>query len=286
MPAGTDRQPAERGSASAQSAPAAGARVLIVEDDREIAELIAAYLGRDGCIPLIVGSTEEGLARATVLPPDLVLLDLGLPGASGLEFLRSFREWSTAPVIIVSARESDEDKIAGLGLGADDFVTKPFSPRELAARVRAQLRRASAYGDAAASLAQAALDFGPYRLDYEGRLLLRRGAAAAPDSAAGADSAAGGPAGAADAAAPMSARVPLSRREFELLAFLARNPGRSFSPEELFRSVWGLEHGDLSTVAVHIQRIRRKIEEDPSSPRWIETVPGAGYRFSGGEKQK
>ncbi len=251
------------------AAQAPGARILIVEDDREIAELIAAYLTRDGEIPLIAGSTEEGLARATVLPPDLVLLDLGLPGASGLEFLRRFRGWSLAPVIIVSARESDEDKIDGLGLGADDFVTKPFSPRELAARVRAQLRRASAYGDASSGL-PAALDFGPYRLDYEGRFLSKRGAP-------------GGGGDAGSAASPDAMRVPLSRREFELLAFLARNPGRSFSPEELFRAVWGLEHGDLSTVAVHIQRIRRKMEDDPSHPRWVETVPGAGYRFCGAD---
>lgn len=228
-----------------------GARVLIVEDDREIAELIAAYLGRDGEIALIVGSAEEAMARASAQPPDLVLLDLGLPGASGLEFLSNFRSWSLAPVIIVSARESDEDKIAGLGLGADDFVTKPFSPRELSARVRAHLRRVSDYLGGASAQASS-LPFGPYRLDFEGRLLTRGGE-----------------------------RIPLSRREFELLAFLVRNGGRSFLPDELYRAVWGLEHGDLSTVAVHVQRIRRKIEEDPASPRWLTTVPGEGYRFVG-----
>jgi DNA-binding response OmpR family regulator len=231
-----------------------GARVLIVEDDKEIAELIATYLARDGELPSIAPSAEAAAARAAALPPDLVLLDLGLPGASGLEFLRQFRSWSLAPVIIVSARESDEDKISGLGLGADDFVTKPFSPRELLARVRAQLRRASAYLSSSPAASAPPLSFGPYHIDFEGRFLLKG-----------------------------EERIPLSHREFELLAFLARNPGRSFPPEELYRAVWGLEHGDLSTVAVHVQRIRRKIEEDPSSPRWLTTVPGSGYRFVGDE---
>jgi len=231
-----------------------GARILIVEDDKEIAELIATYLSRDGESPTIAPSAEAALARAASLVPDLVLLDLGLPGASGLEFLRQFRSWSLSPVIIVSARESDEDKVAGLGLGADDFVTKPFSPRELVARVRAQLRRASVYVASASLTSATPLSFGPYRIDFEGRFLTRG-----------------------------EALVPLSHREFELLAFLARNAGRSFPPEELYRAVWGLEHGDLSTVAVHVQRIRRKIEADPSSPRWLTTVPGSGYRFVGDE---
>jgi two-component system response regulator RegX3 len=231
-----------------------GARILIVEDDKEIAELIETYLARDGELPSIAPSAAAALARAAALPPDLVLLDLGLPGASGLEFLRQFRSWSLAPVIIVSARESDEDKISGLGLGADDFVTKPFSPRELLARVRAQLRRASAYLASSLASSSPSLSFGPYRIDFEGRFLSRG-----------------------------EERIPLSHREFELLAFLVRNPGRSFPPEELYRAVWGLEHGDLSTVAVHVQRIRRKIEEDPSSPRWLTTVPGSGYRFVGDE---
>jgi len=221
--------------------------VLIVEDDREIAELIAAYLERDGMGAVLVGSAEEAVMECAQGMPDLLILDLGLPGADGLELLRHFRGRSTAPAIIVSARESDEDKVAGLGLGADDFVTKPFSPKVLVARVKAQLRRSGASGQAP----RPRLAFGPYVLDFEGRLLERAGG-----------------------------RVPLSRREFELLAFLASSEGRTFSPEELYASVWGLEHGDLSTVAVHVRRVRRKIEEE-GSPRWLVTVPGAGYRFLG-----
>jgi DNA-binding response OmpR family regulator len=229
----------------------AGARVLIVEDDREIAELVAAYLSREGLSPVIVGSAEEAIVECAGLLPEVLLLDLGLPGADGLEFLRHFRQKSTAPVIIVSARESDEDKVAGLGLGADDFVSKPFSPKVLAARVQAQLRRA-AYGAPLGGAGEGRFAFGPYVLDFEGKLLERDGA-----------------------------RVPLSRREYELLAFLATNEGRTYGPELLYRSVWGLEHGDLSTVAVHVQRVRRKIEEAGAPPRWLVTVPGAGYRFMG-----
>ena len=231
----------------------AGARVLIVEDDREIAELVAAYLARDGLVSAIVGSAEEAILECAGPMPELLLLDLGLPGADGLEFLRFFRGKSKAPVIIVSARESDEDKVAGLGLGADDFVSKPFSPKVLAARVKAHLRRASYGSGAGVSQSGSRVAFGPYVLDFEGRLLERGGE-----------------------------RVALSRREFELLAFLVSNEGKTYSPEALYRSVWGLEHGDLSTVAVHVQRVRRKIEEEGSLPRWLVTVPGAGYRFLGG----
>jgi DNA-binding response OmpR family regulator len=230
-----------------------GARILIVEDDREIAELVAAYLDREGLSSIIVGSAEEAIIECSERQPELLLLDLGLPGADGLDLLRKFRERSAAPVIIVSARESDEDKIAGLGLGADDFVSKPFSPKVLAARAKAQLRRSAylrdAHGAGGGPLG-ARLAFGPYVLDFEGRLLER-----------------------------MGTRVPLSRREFELLAFLASNEGKTYGPGELYKAVWGLEHGDLSTVAVHVQRVRRKIEEEGAPPRWLVTVPGAGYRF-------
>jgi len=233
-------------------------RVLVVEDDYDIAELIAVYLEREGLRATIVGSAEEAVFDLAERLPDLVVLDLGLPGADGLELLRRVRERATVPVIIVSARESDEDKVAGLGLGADDFVSKPFSPKVLMARVKAQLRRSTAYSREARARGRAAgetegtrLAFGPYALDFEGKVLEREGR-----------------------------MVGLSRREFELLAFLASNEGKTFGPEELYQAVWGLEHGDLSTVAVHVRRIRLKIEEG-REPRWLVTVPGAGYRFVG-----
>ena len=227
----------------------ASVSILIVEDDREIAELVAAYLERDGARVDMAPSEEEAERLSLSLPYDLVLLDLGLPGADGFTFLRHFRERSVAPVIIVSARESDEDKVAGLGLGADDFVSKPFSPRVLVARVMAQLRRASLAGQH-----QDRLAFGPYVLDFRARVLEKDGG-----------------------------RVALSRREYEVLAFLARHQGRTFSVQELYASVWHLEHGDLSTVAVHVQRLRRKMEDDPQAPRWLQTLPGMGYRFTGGQ---
>jgi len=232
-----------------------GGRVLIVEDDREIAELVAAYLAREGLESVITGSAEEAILECSGSSPDLLLLDLGLPGADGLEFLRHFRGHSRAPVIIVSARESDEDKVAGLGLGADDFVSKPFSPKVLAARVKAQLRRASYASSGQGGATPGRIAFGPYVLDFEAKILERQGT-----------------------------RIALSRREFELLAFLAANEGRTYGPEELYKSVWGLEHGDLSTVAVHVQRVRRKIEEEGLPPRWLVTVSGAGYRFVRGAR--
>ncbi len=234
-----------------------GARILIVEDDSEIAELIAVYLERERMRPTILRSAEEAAIDLAARAPDLVILDLGLPGADGLELLRRIRASSTVPVVIVSARESDEDKIAGLGLGADDFVTKPFSPKVLMARVRAQLRRDADYGRGGLPRGEGPgragrrLAFGPFVLDFEGKVLERGGRV-----------------------------VGLSRREYELLAFLASSGGRTFSPQELYSEVWGLEHGDLSTVAVHVRRIRRKIE-GPGEPRWIVTVSGAGYRFVG-----
>ncbi len=229
-------------------------RILIVEDDYEIAELIAVYLEHEMMRPTIVGSAEEAAIHLASGKPDLVVLDLGLPGSDGLELLRHLRAESTLPVIIVSARESDEDKITGLGLGADDFVSKPFSPKVLVARIKAQLRRSTDYrmkqeGEGFSGRGVGRFDFGPFTLDFEGKVLERRGRV-----------------------------LPLSRKEFELLAFLVAHEGRTFSAEELYKSVWGLKHGDLSTVAVHVRRIRRKIE-DEDSPRWLVTVAGAGYRF-------
>lgn len=222
-----------------------GTRVLIVEDDREIAELIAAYIRKEGGEADVASSAEEAMLALGGSAPDLVVLDLGLPGADGFEFLRVFRAVSRNPVIVVSARESDEDKIEGLGLGADDFVSKPFSPRVLSARIKAQLRRAEYRPEPPERFA-----FGRFTLDFTGRVLERG-----------------------------REPVPLSRREFEILAFLVHNPYRAFNADELHRRVWGVQYGDLSTVAVHIQRIRRKIEDNPSHPVWIRTVPGAGYRF-------
>jgi len=224
------------------------ANVLIIEDDAAISELVSLYLAKDGVTAVAVETAEAGLDRVRAGGVDLVVLDVNLPGMDGFEFLQTLRGFDTLPVIIVSARETDEDKILGLGLGADDFVSKPFSPRELVARVRSQLRRAG-YA-AAGTPAQESVAFGPFSLDLEGRRLLKNGV-----------------------------ELPLSRMEFELLAHLAVRPRVSIGAEELYAAVWGAKFGDLSTVAGHVRRLRRKLEEDPSSPRWIVTVHGFGYRF-------
>ena len=223
-----------------------------MEDDREIAELIATYLRKDGAGLGLAASAEEAERICLERAPDLVLLDLGLPGADGLEFLRWLRLRSLAPVMIVSARESDEDKVQGLGLGADDFISKPFSPRVLAARAAALVRRVAYDAGDPSTLPGVRRSFGPYTIDFEARLVSRGGE-----------------------------RVVLTRREYELLSFLVLHEGKTYGPAELYAEVWGLEHGDLSTVAVHIQRVRRKIEENPSAPRWLQTISGAGYRFAG-----
>ncbi len=230
------------------------ARVLIVEDDRDIADIISLYLSKDGLSIELRDNAEDALALLADEPMDLVILDLNLPGMDGFDFLSSLRRTNNLPVIIVSARESDEDKVLGLGLGADDFVTKPFSPRVLSARVRAQLRRAGASLSDSAIISKEAdpprLSFGPYTLLFDERRLERSGE-----------------------------RVHLSRKELELLSFLARHPRTPFSPEELYSQVWGSDFGDLSTVAGHVRRIRLKIEGDPSHPAWIKTVHGFGYSF-------
>ncbi len=222
-----------------------GGKALIIEDDEAIADLIALFMGKSGIEAVSVRSAEEGRDAMSGFRPDLVILDLNLPGMDGMLFLEELRRSDPVPVIIVSARETDEDKILGLGLGADDFVTKPFSPRVLAARARAQLRRS---GLEAARKPR--IRFGPFSLDPDGKLLEKSGV-----------------------------RLSVSPKEFEILAFLAGRPGAAFRPDELYRAVWGSDYGDVSTVAVHIQRLRRKIEKDPTDPRWITTDHGFGYRF-------
>ena len=224
----------------------APARVLVVEDDPTVAEVVRRYLERDGFDVEAVGDGREALNRADERAPDLVVLDIMLPGLDGLEVCRELRSRTPVPVIMLTARGTEEDRVVGLELGADDYVAKPFSPRELAARVKAVLRRA-----------QTPLPDGGGRID------------------------------AGDLAIDLGARevrvrdkvLALTAREFDLLAFVARNPRRVFRREELLEHVWGYTYGDTSTVTVHIRRLREKIEDDPSAPRHLTTVWGVGYRF-------
>ena len=223
------------------------AKVLIVEDEREIGELIAAYLNTEGIETRLVERGEQGLEAVRSQDFDLVVLDINLPGMDGYEFLQVLRRERDIPVIIVSARNEDEDLILGLGIGADEFVTKPFSPKVLVARVRAFLRRSLHVKGGPRRIHR----FGGYVLDSEGRILERGGE-----------------------------RVPLPPKEFEILELLVSNPGATLSPETIYEQVWGQQYGDIATVAIHVQRLRKRIEEEPSRPRFIETIKGFGYRFN------
>jgi two-component system response regulator ResD len=222
-------------------------RVLVVDDDPTVAEVVTRYLERDGHAVETVADGRAALDSALASPPDLVVLDLMLPGLDGLEVCRQLRALAPVPVIMLTARGDENDRVLGLDLGADDYVTKPFSPRELTARVRSVLRRSEAEPVVAGGVLQAA----ELVVDPAARTADLRGT-----------------------------RLVLTQREFEMLAFLMRHPNRAFRREELLAEVWGYTYGDTSTVTVHVRRLREKIEADPSTPRFIETVWGVGYRFA------
>jgi DNA-binding response OmpR family regulator len=226
------------------------ARVLVVDDDPTVAEVVAAYLDRAGHVVDRAGDGPSALARLAAHRPDLVVLDLMLPGMDGIEVCRRMRAGGPVPVIMLTARGDEEDRILGLEVGADDYVTKPFSPRELVLRVESVLRRSRPPATPGHRMAAAGLT-----IDPTGRRATKHGVALA-----------------------------LTLREFDLLRFFLRHPGRAFSREDLMREVWGWDFGDLSTVTVHVRRLRGKIEDDPARPRLIRTVWGVGYRFEpGGE---
>jgi DNA-binding response OmpR family regulator len=221
-------------------------RVLLAEDDPVVAEVVAVYLRRNGHEVEWVADGVTALNRARSMPPDLVILDVLLPGLDGLEVCRRIREQAPTPVVMLTALGEETDRVLGLELGADDYVTKPFSPRELALRVLSVLRRAAGA-------------FVP------GCGVLRDGDLVV-DLAAHQATLAGTP-------------LRLTVREFDLLAFLMRNPGQVFSKRQLLEHVWGWAFGDGSTVTVHVRRLREKVEDDPVTPRRILTVWGVGYRY-------
>ncbi|NEB78837.1 response regulator transcription factor [Streptomyces sp. SID14478] len=231
--------------------PAQG-RVLVVDDDPTVAEVVAGYLDRSGYDVARAADGPSALERAAAHRPDLVVLDLMLPGMDGLEVCRRLRARGPVPVIMLTARGDEDDRILGLEVGADDYVTKPFSPRELVLRVGSVLRRSRAAAERE--------PLGP---------LSAAGITVHPDSRR---------------ASRDGTELALTIREFDLLTFLLRHPGKAFSREELMQHVWGWDFGDLSTVTVHIRRLRAKIESDPAQPTLIQTVWGVGYRLdaSGG----
>lgn len=230
------------------------ADVLIIEDVKEMSDLVAMYLGKEGMTVKSAESAEEALLLLENYSPDIVILDLNLPGMDGFEFLHQFRKTSNIPVIIVSARDADEDIISGLGYGADEFVTKPFSPRVLTARIIAILRRTQDSSEKESSTEE--LKFGPYILNCESCILRKK----KQDDT--------------------FERISLSAKEFSVLEVLIKNKGKPLTPELIYKQAWGDAYGDLSAVAVYIQRLRKKIEKDSANPVFIETIFGMGYRFN------
>jgi DNA-binding response OmpR family regulator len=225
-----------------------GARVLVVDDEPMVRDVLARYLAREGFAVDVAADGREALDRYVDGPPDLVLLDLMLPAIDGYEVFRRLRELGTTPVIMLTARGEQTDRIVGLELGADDYVAKPFSPREVVARVRAVLRRSA---PDVTNASPETLTFGELEVDPSRRQV----------RVSGHD-------------------VGLTRKEFDLLHHLASNPGVTRTRTQLLEEVWDFAwDGDPQTVTVHVRRVREKIEADPSSPRWLLTVWGVGYRF-------
>jgi len=223
-------------------------KILIVDDDRKTADLIRMYLERDGYQALVANDGRQALDLARQRHPDLIVLDLMLPMVDGLDVCRILRAESRVPIIMLTARTTEDDKLLGLDLGADDYVTKPFSPREVVARVRAVLRRAGE----AQEKGPAAAQFGELAVDFVSHTVRLRGAP-----------------------------LRLTPKEFKLLETLVREPGRAFSRLELLERVFGYDYeGFERTVDVHIMNLRKKIERDPAQPAYILTVYGVGYKFA------
>jgi DNA-binding response OmpR family regulator len=222
-------------------------RVLVVDDDETVRDVVRRYLEVAGFTVDMAGDGAEGLAKFAAREPDLVVLDVMMPGINGLEVCRRLRQVSQVPIVMLTALGEEENRIAGLQLGADDYVTKPFSPKELALRVASVLRRARMPRPepAAAELAD-----GDLRLQMTAR------------------------------SATLGGReLPLTTREFDLLAFFLGHPGVAYSRADLLEKVWGWDFGDQSTVTVHVRRLREKIERDPAKPTRVATVWGVGYRY-------
>ena len=225
-------------------------KILIIEDEIEIADLEKDYLELSGFEVSIANDGKKGLVMALTEDYDLIILDLMLPGIDGFEVCKTLREKKNIPIIMVSAKKDDIDKIRGLGLGADDYMTKPFSPSELVARVKAHMAR---YDRLVGSQAKVndIIEIRGIRIDKTARRVYVD-----------------------------DVEKAFTTKEFDLLTFLAENPNHVFTKEELFREIWDMESvGDIATVTVHIKKIREKIEYDTAKPQYIETIWGVGYRF-------
>ena len=223
-------------------------KILIVEDEEALSVPLAFLLGREGFQTIVVDNGLDALPVFDREGADLVLLDVMLPGMSGMEVCRKLREVSSVPIIMLTAKDSELDKVLGLELGADDYVTKPYSARELIARIRAVLRRRSAETDSAT---ESVLQGGPVRMDIDRHVVTVNGE-----------------------------EISMPLKEFELLEILLRNVGRVMTRGQLIERVWGADYvGDTKTLDVHIKRLRSKIEPDSSAPQYVVTVRGLGYKF-------
>lgn len=224
-------------------------RILVVEDEESLSDPLSFLLEREGFDVDVVADGEEAVRHFDLHGADLVLLDLMLPGLPGTEVCRQLRQRSNVPVIMLTAKDSEIDKVVGLELGADDYVTKPYSARELVARVRAVLRRQGEPEE----LVSATVEAGPVRMDVERHVVTVAGE-----------------------------RIQLPLKEFELLEMLLRNAGRVMTRGQLIDRVWGSDYvGDTKTLDVHVKRLRSKIEADPARPSFLVTVRGLGYKFEG-----
>jgi DNA-binding response OmpR family regulator len=227
-------------------------KILIIEDEPSIAELQKDYLEINGFDVDIECSGKKGLQQALQTPYDLLILDVMLPELDGFEICKRVRDQKNLPILMVTAKKEDIDKIRGLGLGADDYIVKPFSPSELVARVKSHLSRYERLTGARETKKEDELRIRGLYINKASRRIYVNGK-----------------------------EIKFTTKEFDLLTFLAENPNRVFSKEHLFEKIWGLDAaGDVATVTVHIRKLREKIEIDPSNPQYIETIWGAGYRFN------
>ena len=239
----------------APSAGDLGYRALVVDDEKPLADVVASYLERESFEVTVCHSGAAALDAAREVDPDVVVLDLGLPGIDGLEVCRQLRTFSDAYVVMLTARDTEVDTIVGLSVGADDYVTKPFSPRELVARIRAMLRRPRTVAGAAPEADTPARVFGPLRIDVASRQVILDGEL-----------------------------IPLTRTEFDILAALSSRPGVVWSRRQLIDTVWGEPWvGNDHLVDVHVGHLRRKLGDDPADPRFVYTVRGVGYRMGTGQ---
>lgn len=228
-------------------------KILIIEDDISISEMVKSYLTKDGFIVTTAFDGEDGIIKYLNDDFDLIVLDLMMPKLDGMETLKLIREKSSVPILIMSAKDSDVDKAIGLGFGADDYITKPFSMIEISARIKAGIRRATKYSGSQKEEEKVPVKIGNIAIDLENFLVIKNGQ-----------------------------QIQLTSKEFEILKLFINNPNRVFTKAQIYSYVWKEEYyGDENVINVHMRRVREKIEDDPSNPKYIKTLWGIGYKLEG-----